>query len=88
MNRAVEQSKFTLAILSPAYLESGFTELENLMAEHIGLETGQNRLIVLLREKCQPRISIRIRLWLDMTDDDLFEMSIVKLIEELKEKNL
>jgi hypothetical protein len=29
MERAVQASRYTLAVLSPQYLESGFTELEN-----------------------------------------------------------
>jgi hypothetical protein len=29
MQRAVEHSRFTLAVFSPDYLDSGFTELEN-----------------------------------------------------------
>ena len=37
MARGVEQSRYTLAVLSPAYLESNFTELENVLAEHLGL---------------------------------------------------
>ncbi len=40
MARAVEQSRYTLAVLSPAYLTSNFAELENVLAEHLGLEQG------------------------------------------------
>ena len=36
--RAVESSTYTLAVLTPTYLESTFTELENVLAEHLGLE--------------------------------------------------
>ena len=36
MARAVEESRYTLAILSPAYLESNFTELENILDDHLG----------------------------------------------------
>ena len=38
MERAVQASRYTLAVLSPRYLQSGFTELENVLAEHLGLD--------------------------------------------------
>lgn len=83
MGRAVEQSRFTLAVLTPAYLGSNFTELENVMAEHLGLETSERRLLAVLREPCTPRLGLRARLWLDMTDDADFDSNIARLVGEL-----
>jgi hypothetical protein len=85
MARAVEQSRYTLAILSPAYLASNFTELENVLAEHLGLEKTQRRLLAVMREECTPRLGTRARLWLDMTDDDEFETNLARLIYELQQ---
>src|ERR687898_621306 len=45
MARAVEQSHTTVAVLTPAYLQGRFTELENVLAEHVGLEERAVRLI-------------------------------------------
>lgn len=84
MERAVEKSRYTLAILSPAYLTSNFTELENILAEHLGLEEGQRRLLVVMREQCTPRLGMRARLWLDMTNDGEFEVNVAGLITELR----
>jgi hypothetical protein len=50
MARGVEQSRSTLAVLSPAYLEGNFTELESVLAEHLGLEEGAQRLVAKLRQ--------------------------------------
>lgn len=86
MARGVEESKYTLAILSPAYLESSFTELENILAEHLGLENGQRRLITIMREDCVPRLGIRARLWLDMKDDNDLDRNLKRLIYELKQE--
>ncbi|HEV8489950.1 MAG TPA: TIR domain-containing protein [Candidatus Limnocylindrales bacterium] len=83
MARAVEQSRYTLAVLTPAYEESSFTEIENVMAEHLGLETKERRLLAVMREPTPPRLGLRTRLWLDMTDDDEFEVSLQRLIHEL-----
>jgi len=87
MGRAVEQSRYTLAVLSPAYLDSGATELENVMAEHLGLETSERRLLAVMREPCTPRLGIRTRLWLDMTDDEEFAPNVDRLVQELRAPN-
>jgi TIR domain len=84
MARAVEQSRYTLAILSPAYLRGNFAELENVLAEHLGLEQGRRRLLLVVREPCTPRLGLRARLWLDLTDDASFEPGITRLVSELR----
>jgi hypothetical protein len=83
MARAVEQARYTLAVLSPAYLASNFTELENVLAEHLGLEKSQRRLLAVMRQDCEPRLGMRARLWLDMTDDDEFGINVARLVHEL-----
>jgi len=83
MARAIEQSRYTLAILSPAYLASNFTELENILAEHLGLERSERRLLIVLREPCSADLRMRARLWLDVTDDDEFDRNIERLAYEL-----
>lgn len=85
MERAVEQSRYTLSVLSPLYLESNFTDLENILADHLGLENSQRRLLAVMREPCQPRLGMRARLWLDMTDNEEFDVNIQRLIYELKQ---
>jgi TIR domain len=85
MARAVEQSRYTLAVLSPAYLASNFTELETVRAEHLGLETSQRRLLAVLREPCSPRLGMRARLWLDMTEDEELERNVERLVYELRQ---
>ena len=85
MARAVEQSRYTLAVLSPAYLTSNFTELENVLAEHLGLEKSQRRLLAVLREPCSPRLGMRARLWLDMTEDEELERNVERLVYELRQ---
>ena len=84
MERAVEQSRYTLAVLSPAYLTSNYTELENVLAEHLGLEQSQRRLLMVVRVPCKPRLGLRARVWLDMTNDEHFETNIARLVHELR----
>jgi hypothetical protein len=85
MARAVESSRYTLAILSPAYLQSNFTELENVLAEHLGLELSQRRLLAVMRESTKPRLGFVARLWLDMTDDTQFNENVAILINALRQ---
>ena len=87
MARGVEQSRYTLAVLSPAYLTSGFTELETVLAEHLGLEKSQRRLLCVMREPCTPRLGIRARLWLDMSDDGEFDVNLARLVYELRQSS-
>jgi hypothetical protein len=84
MAKAVEESRYTLAVLSPAYLDGNFTELESVLAEHLGLEQTQRRLLAVMREPCRPRLGMRARLWLDMTDDAQIDDQLARLVEELR----
>lgn len=85
MARAVECSRYTLAVLSPAYLQSNFTELENVLAEHLGLELSQRRLLAVMREPTKPRLGMVARLWLDMTNDAQFDDDVNTLINALRQ---
>ena len=88
MVRAVEESRFTLAIITPLYVQSNFTELENIMAKHLGLEKSETRLIGIIRDENteldQVRLDIRASLMLDMSDDDEFEVLIDRLVDAIK----
>jgi hypothetical protein len=88
MARGVEQSRYTLAVLSPAYLASNFAELENVLAEHLGLELSQRRLLAVRRVPCKPRLGMRARLWLDMTSDDEVDRNLPRLVAALREPAL
>jgi hypothetical protein len=85
MARGVEQSRYTLAVLSPAYLQSNFTELESVLAEHLGLEMSQRRLLVVRRVPCRPRLGLRARLWLDMTNEEEVDRNLPRLIMALRD---
>jgi hypothetical protein len=85
MERAVIESRYTMAVLTPAYLTSNFTDFESVIAQHLGLEQSQRRLLGLLREPCNPRLGIRALYYVDMTDDDEFDLGIARLTAQLGE---
>ncbi len=88
MARAVQESRFTLAVLTSAYIQSNFTEVENVMAKHLGLEKSQIRLIGIIRDADldieQVRLDIRASLMLDMTDDEEFDTLLERLAGALQ----
>lgn len=86
MERAVEVSRYTIGVFSPEYLESEFAGLENTMAKHLGLENKQKRFIGLIHRDCTPKLSDRIALMLDMTDEEEYERNIERLVYSIKER--
>jgi hypothetical protein len=85
MARAVEQSRYTVGVLSPNYLKSNFTDLESILAEHVGLEQSQRRFVGVMREACKPRLGILARYYLDMTEDEEFEPALARLVAQLRQ---
>ncbi|HXM49886.1 MAG TPA: caspase family protein [Pyrinomonadaceae bacterium] len=85
MERAVEQSRYTVSVLTPAYLEGGFAEFEEILAEHLGLEKRQRRYLGIMREPCSPSLRIRARFWLNMTNSEEFEEGLPRLIHQLRQ---
>jgi hypothetical protein len=85
MERAVVQSRYTVGVLSPNYLGSNFNNLESTLAEHIGLEQVQQRYVGVMRVPCKPRLGIRARYYLDMTDDGEFETAVTRLVAQLRQ---
>lgn len=84
MARGVDNSAFTLAVVTPAYLQSSFTEFENLLSQHLGLEGSGQRLIVLMRETCELPLRLRYKLWLSMTDETEVSNNLPRLLAALK----
>jgi hypothetical protein len=81
--RAVEVSRYSLAVMTPRYLEGTFLELENVMAQQLGQAQTDRRLLGVLREPCHPRLDARMTLILDMTDDEAFPEQLELLVAAL-----
>ena len=85
IERAIQRSRYTLVVLSPAYLESSYAEFERLLATHLGLEESQYRLIPIMYEKCTPQLGLRILFLLDMTDEDEFGTNMERIVYQLRQ---
>lgn len=85
MGRAVERSRRTLAVLTPAYLEGAFEEYQALLAQHQGLEQNAARFIPLLREACSLPLGVRMLEALDVSDPALEQANLARLAQLLRE---
>ncbi|HMT93186.1 caspase family protein [uncultured Thiothrix sp.] len=93
MQAAVEKSRYTVAIFTPDYENSGFTELENLMAQHLETEASQvagknKRLIGVLYRDCDmQKLSLRLRYkrFVNMLDPVEFKEGVEQLVYECRE---
>lgn len=84
--KAVQTSRYTLSVLTPAYLASQFAELGSILARFLGDDTNQSRWLGVFREECRPGLDMRSRMLLDMTRDADLDANIVRLAHELKQR--
>jgi hypothetical protein len=85
MERAVIESRYTLAVFSRSYLAGAFQDFEALLAQHQSIETRALRFIPLMREACVPNLSIRTTEWLDVSDDAELDANVARLALRLRE---
>jgi hypothetical protein len=67
MAAAVQYSRYTVAVMSPQFFDSGFTTLERVMAQHLGLAERNRRLIGLLLRECVMPLELRPFIRLDVS---------------------
>jgi hypothetical protein len=69
MERGVTKCRKTLAVLTPNYIDSGWTEFEGLMVQTLDPANRDLRLIPLLKTPCDKPLSIGTLTHIDFTDD-------------------
>ena len=82
--RAIQQSRRILLVLSPAYMASDFNQFIDLLAQSYGLETGNWPVIPLILEpvKLPPFLSVLVSL--NATNSDEWEEAIKRLCADLQ----
>lgn len=81
--QAVQNSRYTLPVLTEDYLNSGLAEFENLVAQYLGIEQSEYRLIPVLAQPCTPRLGLRMLPILDMSDREEMQWNIDRLLGQL-----
>ena len=82
---AIQDSRYTLLVLSQAYLDAGYAEFTDLVAQHLGIEEGRSRVLPVLMEDCTPRAGLEMLELLDLSDEDELEWNIERLIYQLRQ---
>ena len=67
MERAVLQSRKTVLVLTPEYLQSGWTEFENILVQTPDPAAHQRRLIPVLLLRCELPLRIAMLVHIDFT---------------------
>ncbi|MEM9092024.1 MAG: TIR domain-containing protein [Cyanobacteria bacterium P01_F01_bin.53] len=70
IERAIKASARTLLILTPAYLESNWTEFEGLLLQTFDPTNKKLRLLPLLKEQCELPSRLKIFTYLDFAEPD------------------
>ncbi len=83
MERAVDNSRHTLTVLTPAWLESKWTTFENLLVSTTDPTGRQRKLIPLLLVPCKLPSRIAMLTYLDFTKLDDREKQMQKLVKAL-----
>jgi hypothetical protein len=85
IERAIENSRYTISVFTPRYLQGPFQDFQSVLAQHQGIESRAPRFIPLLREECQPSLAVRATEWLDVSDSELDVGVLERLARRLLE---
>ena len=77
--RAVTASRFTLLVLSPAFLADEWARFGEQLVSFASVESGQVRLLAVDRQTCNLPLSLRFRVRLDFTASDRWDDEVTRL---------
>ena len=83
MENAVENSRKTLLVLTPAWIDSEWTQFENLLIQTNDPIGRGRRMLRLLVKPCSLPSRLRIFTYLDLTDSRQLDVQLPRLIEAL-----
>jgi hypothetical protein len=86
IERAVEQSRKTLLVLTPAWLKSEWTELEALLAQQNSPAFRNRQMLALKLKHCDPPKRISLIPILDFTDPAHWKKQLQRLIDAINDK--
>ena len=84
IEQAVQTSRYTVPVLSPAYLASGLADFENQVAQYLGTEQGAYRLLPVMAAPCTPRLGLRMLPILDLSDSDEAGLNLERLVDQMR----
>lgn len=85
MERAVDQSRHTLLVLTPAWIESEWTDFESLLGG-TGDPAGRRRkLFPIMLKECEPPRRIAMLTWADFRQPEEYMDQLERLLKQLRE---
>jgi hypothetical protein len=84
MERAVDNSRHTLIVLTPAWVESEWTEFESLLAGTADPAGRRRKLIPLMLKPCKLPTRIAMLTYADLTQPAERKTQMVRLIKSMK----
>jgi tetratricopeptide (TPR) repeat protein/cold shock CspA family protein len=86
MERAVEQSRKTVLVLTPDWTESDWTDFESLLAQTDDPSARLRQMLPLMLKPCTPRKGISIHTSADFTDPEHWEEAFGLLIQAINDE--
>jgi hypothetical protein len=83
MERAVEQSRHTVVVLTPAWVASQWTEFESLLVGNADPAGRKHKLVPLMLEPCELPSRIAAVAYADLTDPDTRDKQLEGLLRAL-----
>ncbi len=84
MERAVQNSRHTVLVLSPACVESEWVDFETLLTQTTDPAGRRRRLLPLVFNPCQPPLRIAMLTYLDFTKPDRWETELPRLVAAIR----
>jgi hypothetical protein len=81
---AAAASRYTIAVLTPSYIDGGFEDFHLVMSLHHSWESGTVRFIPILRRACRLPLGVRMTSLLDLTRDRDVAAGLRRLAAELR----
>lgn len=85
MERAVDYSRHTLMVLTPAWVESEWTDFESLLGGTHDPAGRRRKLFPILLEACEPPSRIEMLTWADFTQPDAHVDQFERLLSQLRD---
>ena len=84
IERAVDGSRYTIVVLTRAWLESEWTEFESLLVSNGDVAARKQKLLPLMLSPCQPPTRIAMLTYADFTNPLNYERQFQRLLQRLR----
>jgi formylglycine-generating enzyme required for sulfatase activity len=83
VERAVMTSRKMVLVLTPAYLNSEWTELENILVQTLDPGARQRRLLPVVLQPCKIPLRIRALIYVDLCQPQLYDIQFQRLLDAI-----